>query len=105
VVERGLPYGAAVEAITRDALRAAAREATAVEDREHVTTFVKRGAARFRLVLPDAPAPLRRPDLRMTVDTADDLTYVRTLFERTGLEEPSLARLIRVAGRPRREVA
>ncbi len=105
VVEQGLPYGTAVEAVTRDALRAAAREASAADDREHVTTWVKRQTDRFRIVCPEAPAPLRRPDLRLTVDLPDDLAYVRTLFARSGVDEPSLSRLIQVAGRARKEVA
>jgi spore coat polysaccharide biosynthesis protein SpsF (cytidylyltransferase family) len=105
VVEQGLPYGAAVEVVTREALRAAARDATDREDREHVTTWVKRQTDRFRIVYPEAPAPLRRPDLRLTVDLPEDLLYVRTLFARSGADEPSLSRLIQVAGRARKEVA
>lgn len=105
VVEQGLPYGAAVEAVTREALRTAAREASDPADREHVTIWVKRQTGRLRLLYPDAPAPLRRPDLRLTVDVPEDLAYVRTLFARSGVDEPSLSHLIQVAGRPRREVA
>ena len=40
--EDGLPYGAAVEAMTATALVRAAREAIDADDREHVTTFVRR---------------------------------------------------------------
>jgi spore coat polysaccharide biosynthesis protein SpsF (cytidylyltransferase family) len=105
VVEQGLPCGAAVEAVTRDALRLAVREARDPEDREHVTTWVRRQTDRFRLVYPEAPAPLRRADLRLTVDLPDDLAYVRTLFARSGVDEPSLSRQIQVAGRARKEVA
>jgi spore coat polysaccharide biosynthesis protein SpsF (cytidylyltransferase family) len=50
---------------------------------------------------------LRRPDVRLTVDTAEDLAHVRAIFERTGGGDlPSLRHLIEAAGRPaRREVA
>lgn len=105
VVEQGLPYGAAVEAVTRDALRTAAREAHEPDDREHVTTWIKRQTGRFRVLYPDAPAPLRRPDLRLTVDLPEDLAYLRMLFARAAADEPSLSSLIQMAGRPRREVA
>ena len=98
-VESGLPYGAAVEAIDVEALGRAAACATDPADREHVCTYLPGNPARFRLVQAPAPAPLRRPDLRLTVDTRYDLDYVRTLFERTGQDEPSLRRLIEVAGR------
>lgn len=106
VHEQGLPYGAAVEAVTRDALARAGREATQHDDREHVTTYVRRNSHVFHVVQLPAPAPLRRPDVRLTVDTAEDLEQVRTVFERTGHHMPSLRQLIEAAGRPvRTEVA
>jgi spore coat polysaccharide biosynthesis protein SpsF len=95
--EEGLPYGAAVEAITRDALVRAAREATQADDREHVTTYVKRNSDVFSVIRLLPPFPLRRPDVRVTVDTAADLEQVRALFERTGVEMPSLLQLIEAA--------
>ncbi len=106
VHEQGLPYGAAVEAVTRDALVRADREATQADDREHVTAYVRRNAHLFCVLQLSAPAPLRRPELRLTVDTADDLAHVRTIFERTGTDMPSLRQLIDAGGRPvRTEVA
>jgi spore coat polysaccharide biosynthesis protein SpsF (cytidylyltransferase family) len=98
VCEDGLPYGAAVEAVTRDALRRAARDASDAHDREHVTTWIKRRSELWNLVFPLAPAPLRRPDLRLTVDTPGDLACVRSLFARTGTDEPTLRALIEAAG-------
>ena len=105
-VESDLPYGAAVEAIDVAALGRAAALATEPADREHVRTYLTSHPGQFRLVVAPAPAPLRRPDLRLTVDTRSDLDYVRLLFARTGQDEPSLRRLIEVAGRAvHREVA
>jgi len=104
--EDGLPYGAAVEAVTRDALARAAHKAHHNEDREHVTTYVRRNTQMFKVLAIPAPAPLRRPDVRVTVDTTADLDHVRELFARTGLDMPSLRQLIEAAGRPvRTEVA
>jgi spore coat polysaccharide biosynthesis protein SpsF len=104
VCEDGLPVGAAVEALTRQALLRAAREARNGFDREHVTTWVKRRRDLWNLAFPAAPAHLRRPDLRVTVDTPQDLAHVRTLFARTGTVQPSLRALIEAA-EPKREVA
>lgn len=106
VCEDGLPYGAAVEAVTRTALMRAAHEAHHVEDREHVTVYVRRNTQAFRVILSPAPAPLRRPDVRVTVDTAADLEHVRALYARAGVEMPSLRQIIEASGRPMRtEVA
>ena len=105
VHELGLPYGAAVEAVTRDALVRASHEATEADDRQHVTTYGRRNPNSFRAVQLAAPTPLRRPDVRLTVDTADDLAHVRTIFERTSGDLPPLRHLIEAAGRPAREVA
>jgi spore coat polysaccharide biosynthesis protein SpsF len=99
VHEQGLPYGAAVEAVTRAALVRAASEATQPDDHEHVTSYVRRNSHLFCVLRLPAPAPLRRPDIRLTVDTAEDLTHVRAVFERTGSDRPSLRQLIEAAGR------
>jgi spore coat polysaccharide biosynthesis protein SpsF len=83
VVDRGLPLGATVEAMTVRALVRAAALASDPDDREHVTPFIRRDA-RARALTLLAPAPRRRPDLRFTVDTADDLTTMRRLYHLLG---------------------
>lgn len=100
VREEGLPFGAGVEAFTSAALTVAAAKARSPYDREHVTTFMRRHPNLFRLRELAAPAPLWRPLLRLSVDTRQDLAWVRELFFRAGSEEPSLAELIASAGRP-----
>lgn len=96
--EDGLPIGAAVEGMSADALHRAARLATDPYDREHVTPFMLKRRDLFRVTCMEAPVPLRRPGLRLTVDTSEDLAWVRELFARTGSDEPSLARLIAASG-------
>lgn len=96
--EEGLPLGAAVEGFTAEALARAARMATDAYDREHVTTFIRRRRDLFRVTEVDAPPSLRRPSLRLTVDTKEDLAWVRELFYRAGSDDPSLASLIAASG-------
>jgi spore coat polysaccharide biosynthesis protein SpsF len=83
VVDRGLPVGATVEAMSVTALRRAAGLASTAYDREHVTPFIRRDP-RSRALDLLARLPLRRADLRFTVDTADDLTAMRRLYAELG---------------------
>ncbi|MDO8836075.1 MAG: hypothetical protein Q7V01_10785, partial [Vicinamibacterales bacterium] len=81
-VEQGLPYGAAVELISSETLRRLESLAASPEDREHVTLFVTRNLSRFRTAVTLAPTDLRRPDLRLTIDTPDDLAFMRRVLEK-----------------------
>ncbi len=83
VAERNLPYGSAVEGIRVEALLQAADEVTHGSDREHVTPYIRRSISNFRIVELDAPAGLSRPDLRFTVDTEEDLAYMRRVLGHT----------------------
>jgi spore coat polysaccharide biosynthesis protein SpsF len=101
LVESGLPYGAAVEAISADALLRAAELATDSYDREHVTPFLRRDS-RFVALEVAAPKELCRPALRLSVDTEEDLLFMRRLFAvaEADAERPvPLAHLIETAGR------
>lgn len=101
VIEQGLPCGAAVEGVTVDALERASRLAVDPADREHVTTLIRRDTAQFAPLVVDAPAGLRRPDLRLTVDTPEDLAFMRELYGQVtgGTGEPPLAAFIDAADR------
>ena len=87
VCERDLPYGTGVEAIAAAALVRAAELTADRVDREHVTLFVQRDR-RFRTRQLLAPEAVRRPDLRLSVDTAEDLTFVRNVLESAERERP-----------------
>jgi spore coat polysaccharide biosynthesis protein SpsF len=100
VVEHGLPHGTAVEAVSAEALVRAAMLTSHAYDREHVTPFV-RTDSRFVALSAIAPGHLRHPDLRLTVDTAKDLAYVRALFDALGSDATAapLSDIIRCARR------
>jgi spore coat polysaccharide biosynthesis protein SpsF len=83
IAEHGLPVGAAVEAVTTAALVRSRVLITDPYDREHVTSFVRRDS-RFRSLRAMAPADVRRPGLRLTVDTADDLEFARAVHRTLG---------------------
>jgi spore coat polysaccharide biosynthesis protein SpsF len=94
VREDDLPYGGGVEALTVDALNRAAGLARDPFDREHVTTYIRRHPEIFRTLVRRVPAPLARPDVRVTVDTAGDLDAFRALHAATGRDMPTLPQLI-----------
>lgn len=83
-VEEGLPVGAAVEAMRIEALREAHQLATTAAEREHVTPFIRQSVDRFAVRTAPAPFELRRPSLRLTVDTRHDLQFVRSLVDQAG---------------------
>jgi spore coat polysaccharide biosynthesis protein SpsF len=109
VAERGLPVGGAVEGMRTAALLEAASRATEPYDREHVTPYLKRPELRYRTLEPLAPAAVRRPDLRLTVDTPADLHFMADVLTNCGYGTCAtpLAAIIRSADRrlQRREVA
>ncbi len=102
VVDYGLPVGGTVEAMTVTALMRAAAIATDAYDREHVTPFIRRDS-RSRAVDALAPTSLRRPDLRLTVDSPDDLDYMRRVYMEAGPSDQPwpLADIIAAADRVR----
>ena len=108
-VEDGLPVGATVEAVRTEVLRAVSAEVTSAEEREHVTLGIRSRPTAWRVVVSPAPDALRRPDLRLTVDTADDLARMRRLLTcaDAGRRIVPLADLIWLADRfePESEVA
>ena len=77
---RTYPDGLDVEVVSANALMTAAREAAPGPEREHVTPFIYRRPERFRL----GAFRLDRDYSahRWTVDTEDDLAFVRSVVDR-----------------------
>ena len=97
-IECGMPVGTAVEAVTVEALKRAQDLIVDPYDREHVTSFVRRDG-RFRSLRAVAPGDIRRPGLRLAVDTQEDLDFLRAVFVSLGVthEAPRLSAIIRAA--------
>jgi len=87
----GWPLGIAAEVARGAALAEADREAAEPAEREHVTPFLYSHPERFRVGSLSPTMPL--PSGRFTVDTAEDLAFVRAIAERLGRERASVARL------------
>lgn len=80
--EKGVPFGAGAEVISFSALAKAHAEGKKPYEREHVTPFIIRHPNLFKIEVVDAPLPIRRPEIRITVDTAEDLELIRRIYKR-----------------------
>jgi spore coat polysaccharide biosynthesis protein SpsF len=76
-----LPVGVGAEVFSFAALERSAREGRAPHHREHVDEYLIENPALFRTGELVAPLAKRRPDVRLTVDTAEDLRRARFVVE------------------------
>ncbi len=76
-----LPSEQGVEILQASALEAAGAAQPDAYEREHVSPFLYRRPDRFRILRPQVPLEFLAPEARVTVDTADDLEYLRKLWE------------------------
>lgn len=79
-LERTFPLGLDVEAVSMEALTRTHQEATRDYEREHVTPYIWQHPEMFRLQNVEASGRMRWPDLRLTVDTAEDLQLIREIY-------------------------
>ncbi len=81
VVEKELPLGGALEIFTREALLLSDKLAYLPEDREHVTLFIKKNPKLFKVIYSKTPDEEKGKDLRITVDTEEDMKRVKKIYE------------------------
>jgi spore coat polysaccharide biosynthesis protein SpsF len=90
-----LPRGTRCEVMQVSALERCYRLAQDPNASEYMTLMIRR-PDHFRVLRIDSPWPeLRRPELRLTIDTPQDYAVVRAIFEAFGGQPPSLANVIR----------
>ncbi|MDP2726974.1 MAG: glycosyltransferase family protein [Dehalococcoidia bacterium] len=77
----GLPDGTGAEVISIEALRRVSRVATSPQHREHVTKYILDNPKEFRVQMVMAEPDVSRPDLRVDVDTPQDLALLREIHQ------------------------
>lgn len=77
---RTFPRGLDAEIISWPCLQEAGRLGTKPRHREHVTPYIYENPERFHLEDFEAQGLLRRPDLRLCVDTPEDLRLIREIY-------------------------
>ena len=80
---QGAPLGTGVEILQTAALVEAQLSNPTSEEKEHVAPYLYHHPERFVLYRPEVPNPWRSSG-RVTVDTAEDLAWVRTLWQALG---------------------
>lgn len=81
-IVRTFPLGLDAEVFSYRALEKAYNEAQEGYEREHVTPYIYQHPNLFKIESVEANGKLRRPDLRLTVDTEEDLRLIREIFQR-----------------------
>lgn len=79
-IPQSFPRGLDTEVFSIDALERAAREARRRYERAHVTPYIYRHPERFSLI--SVTSDVDRADWRWTIDTAEDLDFVREIYRR-----------------------
>ena len=78
----GYPLGLAAEIMSKKALADASAEAVSPVDREHVTSYIFCRPERVKVGR--VCAPIDWGSMRWTVDTSDDLAFVRAVYGKLG---------------------
>lgn len=78
---RDLPVGVGAEIFAFGALERSEREGRGAHHREHVDEYMIENPRIFRTGILEVPAAKRRPDVRLTVDTPEDLRRARYIVE------------------------
>ena len=79
-IPQSFPRGLDTEVFSREALERAAREARERYERVHVTPYMYRHPEIFTLL--SVTSDVDRADWRWTIDTAEDLEFVREIYSR-----------------------
>ena len=86
---RGFPRGLDVEVISFKALEEAYKNATQPFEREHVCPYIYTTAPeKFKIRYYEAPPDLRRPDIRITLDTEEDYALLCCVFDNLYRKNP-----------------
>jgi spore coat polysaccharide biosynthesis protein SpsF (cytidylyltransferase family) len=93
-LERTYPRGVDVSVFTFDALEKTHLMAKQPWEREHVTPFMKDRTDLFTQANLTAPGKLFRPDLRITVDTEEDLMLIKAIYYFLGERSLELGNII-----------
>jgi len=80
IIKRTFPRGLDVEVFNYNVLKNAFDNAKEKYQREHVTPYIREKSDKFKLQNIEAKGKLRRPDIRITLDTEEDLKLISKII-------------------------
>lgn len=80
--EQGYPLGTGVEVLSTSLLQKLNKSVNNIIEREHVTLHLYKQQSKFRISYLKAPADYRDLNIRLTIDTPEDLFLIRLLYEK-----------------------
>jgi spore coat polysaccharide biosynthesis protein SpsF len=89
--EETYPIGLDVEIFATDVLERVDTLTGDPRDREHVSVYIYEHPGDFRLLGIHASGSQRRPDLRLTLDTAEDLAVIRAVYAALWAQRPDFS--------------
>jgi len=88
-LKRTFPLGLDVEVFSTKSLEQIEKTIKDPSVREHVTLYYYEHPEKYKILSIEAPPELDRPDLRLTVDTEEDLQLVREIYRKLYEKDPS----------------
>lgn len=80
-LKRTYPRGLDAEVFDFDVLKKTYESAGRDYEKEHVTEYIFRNPDRFNILSVEAPAKLRAPDIRITLDTEEDYALLCAVYD------------------------
>lgn len=80
IITRSYPRGWDVEVMNFEILQQTHEDATKLYHREHVTLYIREHPEKFKLINVEAKGKLRRPDIRITLDTPEDFQLIAAIL-------------------------
>lgn len=79
-----LPLGSGYEVVNLDAFERSHREGSKRHRSELCSLYINENQEKFKIQHVRPPKQLQRPELRLTVDTPEDLVVARTIYDKLG---------------------
>jgi len=79
--DNGYPDGVGAEILSRDKLKYIWERADQVHQREHCFDYIWDNMSQFKVGVLKARKSIRRPNVKLDIDTEEDLTFLRSLLD------------------------